>query len=148
MRREFPQRPIVGVGVVVWHDDRVLLIKRGKAPRQGQWSLPGGMQELGETVVEAARREVLEETGLQIAEPHFVAVVDSLQRSDDGRVRYHYTLVDFTAEYLSGEAIAGSDAAAVAWVDPTALGAYALWEETIKIIEKAAEIRLLNRPRV
>ena len=74
MQREFPDRPIVGVGVVVWRGDRVLLIQRGKAPRQGQWSLPGGAQELGETVVEAAVREVLEETGLAIAEPKPIPV--------------------------------------------------------------------------
>jgi ADP-ribose pyrophosphatase YjhB (NUDIX family) len=148
MQREFPERPIVGVGVVIWRDDRVLLIQRGKAPRQGQWSLPGGAQELGETVAEAARREVLEETGLQITEPQLVAVVDSLQPDDDGRVRYHYTLVDFTAEWRSGKAVAGGDAAAVAWVDAAALDAYALWDETIRIIEKAAEIRVSsgNRP--
>jgi ADP-ribose pyrophosphatase YjhB (NUDIX family) len=142
MQRELPERPIVGVGVVVWRDDRVLLIQRGKAPRQGQWSLPGGAQELGETVIEAARREVLEETNLQISEPQLVAVVDSVQQSDDGRIQYHYTLVDFTAEHRSGEAVPGGDAAAVAWVEPAALGAYALWQETVKIIEKAAQIRL------
>jgi 8-oxo-dGTP diphosphatase len=148
MQREFPDRPIVGVGVVVWRDGRVLLIQRGKAPRQGAWSLPGGAQELGETVIEAAKREVREETGLEIGEPQFVAVVDSIQRSDDGRIQYHYTLVDFTAEWRSGKAVAGGDAAALTWVDPADLGAYALWEETVKIIEKAAEILRLNRPGV
>ena len=143
MQREYPERPIVGVGVVVWHGERVLLIRRGKAPRQGQWSLPGGAQELGETIVEAARREVLEETGIVITEPRLVAVVDSLQPGADGRMQYHYTLIDFTADLLSGEAAAGGDAAAVAWAGPHDLASYGLWHETLRIIEKAKEIRSL-----
>lgn len=141
LRREFPARPIVGIGVVVWRGGEVLLIRRGKPPRVGQWSLPGGAQELGETVAEGAAREVFEETGVRIGTPKLVEVVDSLERSEDGRIRYHYTLVDLTAEWLSGEARPGGDAAAVAWVESAALVDYKLWSETRRIIDLALRRR-------
>ena len=148
MQREFPSRPFVGVGVVVWQGDKVLLIQRGKMPKAGQWSLPGGAQELGETLAETAAREVLEETHVEIGTPHLVEVVDSIQRDDDGRVRYHYTLIDFTAEWRAGDAMAGGDAAAAIWVTPAELGRFELWSETIRVIEKAAEIRARHRHEV
>jgi len=97
MTREYPERPLVGIGVVVLGARGVLMIKRGKAPRKGQWSLPGGAQELGETVSEAARREVMEETGLTIGILGLVDVVDSIRRDDAGKIQYHYTLVEFLA---------------------------------------------------
>jgi 8-oxo-dGTP diphosphatase len=141
MKREFPERPIVGVGVVVWRGDEVLLIQRGKAPRQGQWSLPGGAQETGETVIDAGRREVLEETGVTIGPLRLVDVVDSIQPTEDGRVRYHFTLIDFTAEWQVGDARPGVDEMATAWVRLADLAAYGLWAETVRIVLKAAEIR-------
>ncbi len=142
MRRDFPDRPIVGVGVVVWRDDRVLLIRRGKPPRAGQWSLPGGAQELGETVAETAHREVREETGLELARLDFLTVVDLVERTPDGdRVLYHYTLIDFTAEAAPGATIAGDDAAAVGWFDVDEIEGLGLWAETIRIIRLAAKHR-------
>jgi 8-oxo-dGTP diphosphatase len=140
MQREFPSRPIVGAGVVVWRGDKVLLIQR-KAPRQGQWALPGGTQELGETVVDAARREVLEETGIGIGALRLVDVVDLIERAADGRVRYHFALIDFTAEWRAGEARPGPDEMAVAWASLGELGAYGVSSETVRIVLKAAEIR-------
>lgn len=141
-RRDYPDRPIVGVGVVVWRDDRVLLVRRGKPPRIGQWSLPGGAQELGETVAETARREVLEETGLGLASVDLLTVVDLVEREPaGGRVLYHYTLIDFTAEAAPGEAVAADDAAAVAWFARDELAALGLWQETLRIIALAAERR-------
>lgn len=101
--RKYPARPIVGVGALVWRGDEILLVKRGKPPAQGEWSLPGGAQELGETVEETARREVREETGCEIGELSFLGVFDSLERDDEGRVRYHFTLVDFETDWVSGE---------------------------------------------
>ena len=112
MSREYPVRPIVGVGVVVWHGERVLLVQRGKPPRVGHWSLPGGAQQLGETVAQAARREVMEEVGLEVTLGDIVATVDLIERDRDDRIRYHYTLIDFVAEAPSAALRPGSDAAA------------------------------------
>ncbi len=145
MTRRYPERPIVGVGVVVLRggsgdspgDREVLLIRRGKPPREGGWSLPGGAQELGETVFEAATREVREETGVEIEVVDTVAVVDSISRDGDGGVEYHYTLVDVAARWRSGEAREGGDAAEVTWADPDALDGYDLWSETLRIIALA-----------
>lgn len=136
--RTYPDRPFVGVGVVVWRGAEVLLIQRGKPPRQGQWSIPGGIQHLGETVFEAGRREVREETGLEIEIVDLLAVVDSIQHDAERRVRYHYTLVDLFAEWREGEARAQDDAADVAWVALGDLGRYELWDETVRIIHLAA----------
>lgn len=146
MSREFPARPVVGVGAVVWRDGRVLLVRRGRPPRLGQWSLPGGGQELGETVEEAARREVREETGLELARVDLLTVVDLVERTEDGRVRYHYTLVDVDADAADGEPVAASDAAAVAWFDPVALASLPLWEETRRVIALSAERRCTPGP--
>lgn len=143
MRRDYPDRPVVGVGVVVWRGHRVLLVRRGRPPRAGQWSLPGGAQELGESVRAAARREVREETGLELGELRLVDVVDSIERDEEGRVRRHYTLVDFTADAIGGRERPGSDAAALAWFRLRELRALGLWEPTLAVIEAAR--RLLGR---
>jgi ADP-ribose pyrophosphatase YjhB (NUDIX family) len=115
MIREYPARPIVAVGVAVLRPGAVLLVRRGRPPNEGGWSLPGGAQELGETAEQAARRELLEETGLAVGDLHLAAHADSIHRDPDGRVRYHYTILDFTARWRCGEPIAGSDVTAVAW---------------------------------
>jgi ADP-ribose pyrophosphatase YjhB (NUDIX family) len=138
---DYPNRPLIGVGVVVFKDDRVLLIRRGKPPREGQWSLPGGRQRLGERVEETARREVAEEAGIDVEVGPLVDVVDSITRDDKGAVQYHYTLVDLLAEWQSGEAVAGHDAAAVAWADPADLAPYDLWQETRRVIALAQSKR-------
>ena len=134
---DYPNRPLIGIGVVVFKDDRVLLIRRGKPPRLGQWSLPGGRQRLGERIEEAAAREVREETGLEVTVRGLVDVLDSITRDDQGAVEYHYTLIDLLAEWRAGEARAGHDAAGVTWADPADLGPYALWSETERIIALA-----------
>ena len=134
MIRHYPDRPVVGIGIVVFRADQVLLIRRGKPPREGGWSLPGGAQELGETVYEAGRREVREETGVEVDIIDVVAVVDSITRDGKGAVEYHYTLVDVLAEWRAGEARPGSDAAEVVWADPDGLEPYDLWSETVRII--------------
>ena len=139
--RQYPERPYVGVGAVILKGDQVLLVRRGKAPRLGAWSIPGGMQHLGETVAEAAHREIHEETGLEVEILGIVDVVDSIQRDGDGRILYHYTLVDVAAAWRAGEARAGDDAAAVEWVARSAREPYRLWSETERIIAAAAKLR-------
>ena len=117
---DYPNRPLVGVGVVAIKDRRVLLIRRGKPPRAGTWSLPGGRQRLGETVRETARRELREETGIEAAVTALLDVVDSITRDERGAIVYHYTLVDFLAEAV--------------WADPDDLGPFDLWDETLRVI--------------
>jgi 8-oxo-dGTP diphosphatase len=138
--REYPLRPLIGVGVVVWHGERVLLIRRGKSPRVGQWSLPGGALELGETVAAAARREVLEETGLAVEVGEVLAVVDLIEREGE-RVRYHYTLVDFSAEAPGPDLRPGGDAADARWFSLEQIERLGLWSETLRIIRLAHEKR-------
>jgi 8-oxo-dGTP diphosphatase len=141
VKREYPAHPIVGVGVVVWHDDRVLLVRRGKPPRLGHWSLPGGAQQLGETVAEAARREVKEEAGLDVALGAIVATIDLIERDAQDRIRYHYTLIDFVAEASSAALRPGSDAADARWFSSAEIEALDLWSETVRVIKLTAERR-------
>ena len=141
MDRKYPERPFVGVGVVVFRGDDVLLIRRGKPPRKGSWSLPGGMQEVGETVYEAGIREVFEETGVEIEVLGLVDVVDSIRRDADGRVEFHYTLADLAAEWLDGEARAGSDADGIRWLPIDDIGDLGLWSETVRIVRQGRELR-------
>lgn len=145
--RRYPGRPLVGVGVVVWRREQFLLIRRGKAPNQGQWSLPGGGQHLGETVVAAAQREILEETGLQVDVTGLVDVVDAIRRDEHGKVEFHYTLVDLVAESASGVAVAADDAEAVAWFTLDELAALGLWSETERIIIESAGKRVVTQTR-
>ncbi len=131
---DYPNRPLVGVGVVAVKDGRVLLIRRAKPPRAGRWSLPGGRQRLGETVRETARRELREETGVEAEVTALLDVVDSITRDDEGAIAYHYTLVDFLAEWRGGAPRAGGDATEALWADPENLGSYELWDETLRLI--------------
>ncbi|MFW6338930.1 MAG: NUDIX hydrolase [Alkalispirochaetaceae bacterium] len=139
--REYPSRPFVGVGVVVLRGDSVLLIRRGKPPKAGEWSLPGGSQDVGETVRETAAREVREETGVEIGAPVLLDVLDAIIPDEAGKVQFHYTLVDFVAEWVSGEPSAADDAEHAEWVPLARLDEIELWEKTREIIEKAAAIR-------
>jgi len=135
--RAYPERPFVGVGVVVLRGDRVLLVQRGKAPNKGQWSIPGGKQRLGETVMEAVHRELLEETGVIIEQPALLDVVDIIVPDGIGKILYHYTLVDYQAEWLSGECRSGDDADAVKWFTFEELNSLGLLEITREVILKA-----------
>jgi ADP-ribose pyrophosphatase YjhB (NUDIX family) len=136
--RRYPPTPLVGVAAVVFKQGEVLLVRRAKPPRQGEWSLPGGLQKLGETVAEAAAREVLEETAVHIRILGVADVVDLIEPDPQaGRIRYHYTLVDLFGVWISGDISAGSDAAEAAWVKVETLDRYALWSETTRIIDMA-----------
>ena len=139
MNREYPSRPIVGIGIAVLRPidgggAEVLLVRRGKAPNIGRWSLPGGAQELGETAEQAARRELEEETGLAVGALHLAANVDSINRDADGRVQYHYTIIDFAARWNGDTARAGGDASEVAWVALDRLDDFSLWSEAHRVI--------------
>jgi ADP-ribose pyrophosphatase YjhB (NUDIX family) len=139
--REYPSRPFIGVGVVVLKDESVLLIRRGNPPRAGEWSLPGGSQHVGETVRATAHREVQEETGLEIGEPRFLEVIDAIIPDDAGKVRFHYTLIDFWAEWRDGDPVAADDAAAAEWIPLSGLSEIELWETTRRVIQDAVAAR-------
>ncbi len=138
--RSYPARPMVGIGIVVLRQDAVLLIRRGRPPAMGSWSLPGGAQELGETAIDAARRELLEETGLTVGDLTLVAHADSIHRDTEGRIEYHYTILDFAARWQGGEPVAGADAGATAWAPFEQLETYALWSETRRVIAAARTV--------
>jgi mutator protein MutT len=143
--RAFPTQPHVGVGAVVLNGDCVLLVKRGHAPLKGEWSLPGGRVELGETLEDAVRREVLEETGLAIEIGPVVEVFDRIERADDGRVAYHFVIVDFACTVLSGDLRFGSDADDARWVVVSDLASYRVTPKAASVINRALE---LTRPGV
>jgi ADP-ribose pyrophosphatase YjhB (NUDIX family) len=135
--REYPAEPRVGVGAVILHEGRVLLVKRGRQPSAGKWSLPGGLVHLGETTGEAIRREVAEECALTIRIAGVAGVVDRVVRDADGRVRYHYVLVDYLAYPESGEAVAGSDAADVRWVEVERVDELEITDGLVEMIHRA-----------
>lgn len=138
--REYPVRPIVGIGLVVLKQDSVLLVRRGKPPNVGSWTLPGGAQEVGETVEEAARRELLEETGIAVGPLYFAAHVDNIRRDASGRVQFHYTILDFAARWQEGEPVAGSDVTEAIWVRLDALEQFQLWSEAHRVIAIARSL--------
>jgi len=144
-RIEAPNRPLIGVGAVVWREERALLVRRAKEPRKGHWALPGGRQELGESVFEAAAREVREETGVEALVTELLDVVDSIHRGPDGTVDFHYTLIDVAAEWVAGEAVPADDVDRALWTDPGDLTAFDLWDETMRIIALSAERRAAGR---
>jgi ADP-ribose pyrophosphatase YjhB (NUDIX family) len=135
--REYPPRPIVGVGGVVFVGGRVLLVKRRFDPLAGRWSLPGGALEVGETLAEGLAREMKEETGLEVDVGAVVDVFDRITRDGQGRVRFHYVLVDFLCTVRAGRPAAGSDVAEVALVEAGDLPRYDLTPKTIEVIGRA-----------
>ena len=139
--RAYPDRPYVGVGVVVFRAEEVLLVQRGKKPRLHSWSIPGGAQELGETIEDAAHREILEETGLEIEILGLVEVVNSINRDKEKRVQFHYTLIDFFAEWKRGNLMPGDDAADARWVPMKEIEDYKLRPLTHEVILAADKLR-------
>lgn len=137
MHREYPSGPLPSVGVVVCREDRVLVVRRGQEPSLGKWSIPGGVVELGETVREAARREVLEECGLEIQVGDVVDVVDAIVRDGNGQVRYHYVLVDLVATCVSDELTVGSDIDDARWVTEEELAELNLTKSALPVVRKA-----------
>ena len=138
VNRRYPSAPLVGVGVVVFNQQsEVLLAKRGKAPRAGEWSLPGGLIDLGERLEDAARREVWEECAITIAIGGFVATYEPIIYDTAGEIEYHYVLIDYWATHVAGEIVAQDDATAVAWVTIQGLQPFNLRPDTLKVIGAA-----------
>ncbi len=150
------KRPVIAVGIVTFKDDKILMIRRGKPPREGQWSIPGGKQKLGETWRAAAAREVKEETAINIKVIGLIDVVDAIiydkqtpqireipleNNIDNKSISFHYTLVDCAAEWLSGTVNAGSDATHAEWLSLSQIKNIELWSETLRIINEAIKIR-------
>ena len=132
--REYPARPIVGIGIVLLKLGEVLLVRRARAPSLGQWALPGGAQEVGETAEAAARRELREETGLDAGAMHLAANVDSIHRDDAGRVQYHYTIIDFAAAWIGGDPAPGGDVSEAVFAPLAELERFGLWDEAHRVI--------------
>jgi ADP-ribose pyrophosphatase YjhB (NUDIX family) len=138
MKREYPDRPIVGVGGVVIHRQRALLIRRGCEPLKGQWSIPGGMLELGEELAEGVRRELKEETGLDIEPLQMIAVFDRITH-EGKRVKYHYVIVDYVCRLKGGELKSASDVTDARWVRREEMPEYHLTEMATKVILQSFE---------
>ena len=132
--RLYNEYPFVGVGVVVWKENRFMLVQRAKPPRLGEWSIPGGRQNLGETTKDTACREIQEETSIRIKILGLIDVVDSIVADEEGQIKYHATLVDYAALYVSGTPKAGDDALDFGWFSLDQLPSLNLWEETIRIV--------------
>ena len=136
-----PTSPKVGVGVLVWRGELVLLIRRGKPPGFGQWSLPGGSQELGETLFEAAQREVLEETGVTVAPRGILTAVDNIVRGPDGAVQFHYTIIDVVADWVAGEPVASDDAMDARWAGSDEWDRLVEWPMLRQVLAEALAAR-------
>jgi len=136
MKREYPEQPLVGVGAVIVKNDRALLIRRGQPPLLGEWSLPGGVLECGESLRDAVIREAREETGLTVEVAEMLGVYERVIPSDDGRIRYHYVLIDFLCHPIAGHLKAGSDAAEVAWFRCEELPALKLAHDANDVVQK------------
>jgi 8-oxo-dGTP diphosphatase len=134
MQREYPEQPLVGVGAIIVRDSRVVLVKRGHPPLLGEWSIPGGLLEIGETLRQGAEREAQEETGLVVRATELLGVFDRMVSDDQKRTRFHYVLVDFLCEALSGELTASGDAADARWFAADELSGLALPDDTAAVI--------------
>lgn len=135
--RAYPDRPFVGVGAVILQGEQVVLIKRRFEPLAGQWSLPGGAVDVGETLAECVGREMLEETGLVVEVGPVIEVFDRIVHDDDGRVRFHYVLVDYLCRPIGGAFAAGSDVADAVFVHPSELGRFAPADPATAVIRRA-----------
>jgi 8-oxo-dGTP diphosphatase len=143
--REYPSAPMVGVAAVVVRGADVLLIRRGREPMLGAWSLPGGVLEVGETTAEGVAREVWEETGLKVRPVEMIATLDRIVRDDDGRVQFHYVLIEWMCVVSEGqgtELVCGDDATAAVWARRSEIYSetYGLTEPTLGVIEKALKL--------
>jgi 8-oxo-dGTP diphosphatase len=135
MKREYPDAPLVGVGAIIVEENRVVLVKRGHPPLAGEWSIPGGVLEVGETLRQAAVREAFEETGLTVEPADLLGVFDRILRDADGRTLYHYVLIDFLCRRLGGELRAAGDADDARWFSRDEIGGLSLAKDTAEVIQ-------------
>src|SRR5271165_761427 len=140
MKRDYPDHPIIGVGAVIVRDGRALLVRRNTEPLKGEWSVPGGVLELGEKLRDGAAREALEETGLHIEVGEVLDVFDSIFPDAEGRTQFHYVLIDFLCRLVSGEATAGSDVSEVKWVTEPELAELNLRPSIAQVLRKAFSV--------
>lgn len=141
MGTEYPDAPRLAVGGVVFKDDRVLLVRRGKAPAFGEWAIPGGSVELGETLKQAVERELREETGITVRAGEICHTFEAVKRDDDGRVRFHYLIIDLTAEYLCGEPLPACDVTEAAWLTCGDLAGRPTNATTVELLKKLGFIK-------
>ncbi|MFZ0287357.1 MAG: NUDIX hydrolase [Terriglobales bacterium] len=139
MKREYPDQPLVGVGAIIIEGDRVVLVKRGHPPLAGEWSIPGGVLEVGETLRQASVREAFEETGLTIEPGELLGVFDRIIRDDTGRTQYHYVLIDFLCRRVAGEPRAAGDAAEAKWFTKQEAAELPLAKDTADVIRLGFE---------
>ena len=139
MKRDYPDRPIVGVGAVIVQDGRAVIVQRGGEPLKGHWSIPGGVVELGETLRQAAAREAVEETGLVVEVGEVLEVFDSIVPDAAGKTQYHCVLIDFLCTVVVGDVRPGSDAADVRWIAREELEGFEMQDTAKKVVRKALE---------
>lgn len=144
MKREFPDHPVVAVGAAVCRQGQVLIVQRGKAPSRGAWVVPGGVVELGEKMADAVRREVREECGLEIEVGDVVGILDNIVRDEQGRIRFHYAIVDLAARYTSGELQTSDELLAAQWVTPQQLDEYGVSDKIREVVLKALQWMTLH----
>jgi 8-oxo-dGTP diphosphatase len=135
--RTYPERPIVAVGGVVIHESQVLLIRRGKPPLEGRWSIPGGLLEVGETIAQGVERELREETGIKVRVLDLIEIYEKVLRDGENKPQYHFVILDYVCEFEEGIARAGGDAAEVAWASEQQLDSLALTGAASRVIRKA-----------
>jgi 8-oxo-dGTP diphosphatase len=126
LKRLYPDQPVVGIGVVIVKDNKIAIIKRGNEPGKGKWSIPGGLVELGEHIEQSVIREAKEETCLEVRDPRLVDVVDTVDLDEEGKIKYHYVIVDYLVKVVGGEIAAASDAEELRWVSFDEVEAYVL----------------------
>ncbi len=139
-KREYPDRPLVGVGAIVLKENNLLLIRRGHPPAEGAWTFPGGLIEIGESAANAIRREVMEECHVSIEPIDLAGVFEPIVMDGNGRIKYHYVVLDFLARYVSGTLKAASDAWEARWVPLEEVAGYPLSEDARRLLNRAREI--------
>jgi len=145
-RREYPERPVIGVGGVVIADGRALLIRRGHPPLKDEWSIPGGTLEVGETIINGVQRELEEETGIQVRVLDLIEVFERIFPDDSGRPQYHFVILDYLCEIVGGETRAGGDVTDAAWAAEADLAKFSLTPAATRVIRKAFEMSRLRKP--